>query len=511
MSSKCLGLYVYLLLVCIVVMLHLGAVQEVVDFWRKSLVYDHGALLTLFVIVTIGVDIAREPVFEHPLKLTTSLVILVVGLLLLVASMATVMLGQMILLPVLVWICVAAIYGREVGARFTFLFLALVFSWPVWDVLIEPLQSATIAVTNSALESFGRTAYVDGDQVLLRYGTFVVERGCAGLNFLLVGPLLGVIYGYRIAIRTSDRIIILIISAILAVVSNWLRVIIIVMAGDLTDMEHFLVDQHSVFGWVLFAVVMSAIIPLGRFIETRRLDQSVTRKVADERVTARGSHSGKIGVNKLVKGGVLLSILALPPVVQAMLEKSAGPSTFTNIVLPDSLGDWVRAPIVLQTKDSPVFDSASSFEVANYISGTKQVTVWGFSYDLRDRGRELVGYPNYWYDRSTWHNPVPLGANWPSANSFFAPRIIRIEKALSSRALVGGYMIGNSIVSNTLEAKIRGVSAFVLGQYHTAAIVLSVDCDKPNCLGASEALQELSSEIQAYGRNRVMRKGSTDE
>src|SRR6185312_11077649 len=57
------------------------------------------------------------------------------------------------------------------------------------------------------------------------------------------------------------RGVLVVLTAIVAIVSNWVRVLTIIQAGYTTNMRHVLVSRgHYTFGWVLFTVIMSAFI-----------------------------------------------------------------------------------------------------------------------------------------------------------------------------------------------------------------------------------------------------------
>ena len=47
-------------------------------------------------------------------------------------------------------------------------------------------------------------------------------------------------------------------AIVMALLTNWLRIAIIIVAGHLTDMQHYLVSgEHYTFGWAMFAVAMA--------------------------------------------------------------------------------------------------------------------------------------------------------------------------------------------------------------------------------------------------------------
>ena len=72
-------------------------------------------------------------------------------------------------------------------------------------------------------------------------------------------------------------------------------------------------------------------------------------------------------------------------------------------------------------------------------------------------------------------------------------------------------MIGGSIVSSALEAKMRSVLAFIHGEYQTAAIVLSANCENSNCDAAADSLEDLVANFAAYGVQGMLLDGSAND
>jgi len=65
-------------------------------------------------------------------------------------------------------------------------------------------------------------------------------------------------------------VLLVVLGVVVAIVSNWLRIFIITVAGHLSDMQHYLiVEDHEFFGWALFSVFMVGLILFARRLELR--------------------------------------------------------------------------------------------------------------------------------------------------------------------------------------------------------------------------------------------------
>ena len=122
------------------------------------------------------------------------------------------------------------------------------------------LQALTTRAVGLLASAFGLRVYIEGNTVGIPEGTFEIEGGCSGIHFLVVGLALAVLQGELIDAPIRRRVKLIAVMAALAIVCNWVRVFTIVMAGHLTDMQHFLIRQHYTFGWALFAVIVGTFI-----------------------------------------------------------------------------------------------------------------------------------------------------------------------------------------------------------------------------------------------------------
>ena len=121
---------------------------------------------------------------------------------------------------------------------------------------------------------------------------------------------------------------------------------IIIVAGDLTDMQHYLVRvDHSVFGWVVFAVAMVAFLLLAG----RRPVLAPETREAGELTARAGGMSGvvRVAALALVVSAVGPAWLLLVPVRMAEAPNVAVPAVIDGLdrtvgVLPRPLAAAVR-------------------------------------------------------------------------------------------------------------------------------------------------------------------------
>ncbi len=154
------------------------------------------------------------------------------------------------LLPALFWLAVTAAFGMRVGRLLAFPVAFFYFAVPSWSQLADPLQQLTVVVMHGFLDVTGPPALIDGDLVRIPNGTFVVEEGCSGLHFMIVGLAVAALHGHLQRSPWRTRVAQLGLMAVLALLANWLRVYTVIEAGYLTDMHHYLVSvSHYWFGW----------------------------------------------------------------------------------------------------------------------------------------------------------------------------------------------------------------------------------------------------------------------
>jgi len=229
--------------------------------------YTHGLLVALVSVWLVWrkrgelqfVPLQPQP-WAVPLVLAASLAWMIV-------AKAGILTLHAVLWPVLAWICLLAACGWRTASVMAFPLAYLWFAVPIWDHLNRALQSGTVMAVDLMTRATGVAAQVHGDTVTIPSGQFEIASGCSGLHFFMVALAVGALAGELHRDRLRTRLMLLALAAVLALVTNWLRVYLIILAGYLTDMQHYLVRvDHYKFGWVVFAFAMLAF-----FLFVRRL------------------------------------------------------------------------------------------------------------------------------------------------------------------------------------------------------------------------------------------------
>lgn len=160
----------------------------------------------------------------------------------------------LLMLPVIAWLALATAFGVAVGRQLLLPIGFILFALPLWSSGNFILQQLTVWVNSFLVWAAGMSVYVHGNYVTLPAGLIEIADGCSGLHFFIVGVAIAVLYGELGDDTLRRRIEWIALAATLSMVSNWLRVFSITVAGYLTDMQHYLVRvDHYVFGWFVFA------------------------------------------------------------------------------------------------------------------------------------------------------------------------------------------------------------------------------------------------------------------
>ena len=233
-------------------------ISKWLDF--ESGTYNHGFLLfgvSLYLIhnkVNISQDISNKWTFYGFLG---SLCFAFSAFILGAVSIASL---QILTLYGFVFSFVLAIFGWKVFVKILVPLGLLVFAFPVWRGLGEILQFITHKMSYFLVKMSGVPVLQDGYFLTVPAGSFEVTAGCSGLSYFLAGSALAVIYA--IINYKSRKNILIVISAIVAasIIANWFRVLIIIIAGQMTNMQHSLIEDHFNLGWGIFGVMFMLLI-----------------------------------------------------------------------------------------------------------------------------------------------------------------------------------------------------------------------------------------------------------
>jgi exosortase A len=357
---------------------------SLIEQWQDTVrrTYTHGYLIvaiTLWILWLNRTSWSRLEIRPSPLA---ALAVVVAGVVWLIAYRAGLRIAHQALLPAMIFGAFTACYGFSAARRNLLPFGFLYFAVPLWDALNPLLQSASTFAVRILLRTVGIPAYFSGNTFTLPAGSLEIAGGCSGLHFFIVGVAIAVLYGElnRDSLRTRVRLVVL--AAVLAMLTNWLRIFIIAVAAHLTDMQHYLVsEEHYTFGWIMFAGTMVVF-----FLIVRRWPLPVEQSdAAAETLPGAGSISWR--------GAALAlgSLLAAP--IWLMADDNTVALENPPQLLPPLVNEW-STQAVAGDDWQPVFSGADVIQRAAYSKSATTIEGFAALYASQYQGKELIGFSN---------------------------------------------------------------------------------------------------------------------
>ena len=164
------------------------------------------------------------------------------------------------------------VLGWRVYRAMMFPLLFLFLMVPTGEFLLGPLQHLSHAGTVLMLKASGVPIYAEGISIEVPTGNFLVEPGCAGLNFILSAFALSLLYGYMFYRSWQARVLCVVAALVTAIIANIVRIYLIIALAQFTYRAVDITDDHLLWGWGFFAVIMVGLMWFGlRFAKPAHL------------------------------------------------------------------------------------------------------------------------------------------------------------------------------------------------------------------------------------------------
>jgi exosortase A len=446
--------------------------------WIQMLDYHHGFLVLG---VTLGWLFMRRELINASESRTEwrALVPLAVAVLAwIVAFRANSELMQQLLVPILLQLAVLASLGRRI-ARLTLAPLAyLYFAIPVWEHLLPLLQWLTTQVTEFVLRLMGVATQVDGHSVTIPEGTFDIVEGCSGKRYLVIGLAFAIMAGVTYDVRGRNRVMLLAVATLAALVTNWLRVSTVIYVGHISNMQHYLVaSEHLSFGYALFIPLMAVIM-----LAARRWSHPGDSKPVHAAEGERGVRPSATA-SATVWGAT--AVLLLVPLLAASIKQTLT-EPVALLPLPVLTGTW-QGPLPASSRWQPQFVGAAGDRRAAYTSANGRIEVYYNVYGPQSPGHELVHFDNVIVP-TAW--TVVERSPLPGSGSM----LITADDADGARWVVAQELrVGGLRASSPALAQVfYGVQA-MWRAVPSGAVVLAAACE-PDCEQARANLLEFRRE-----------------
>jgi exosortase len=401
--------------------------------------------------------------------------------------------GHQLLFGVVITGWALAVFGwaarrTVVGLGATFL-LAL----PVWELLMPGLQRATTIASGAATRLVGITAEIGYDYITISSGTFLVEEGCSGINYLLGGLVLGAFYAHLFVDRWQTQLKIVALAGGVSILGNWIRVSVLIFIGEATAMQSPMIEDHLWQGWLIFMLLMIPTYFLAEKLEARdRVGSTAPPQEEASRAAppAEEDHSGSVSGPAPVP---------LRPALNAGFAAVVGPILLVTIGLIPKGSVTERGPEVLGLADSWTAAEAPADTAAwgPDFRGIDDHAAWVVRGDLglveaaryyfidQRQGEELIQWGNAIAPDSLTGSDRVLGPIGPRRR-FLRQTIVRDGDA--SRLVWYWYRVAGYDTPFPSKAKLLEVLAFVRRTPAAELITLSARCGPESCLEAARTV-----------------------
>ena len=476
------------ILLLLSVLLYLPTWSALVDRWYTDPgTYGHGflvAAVSIYLILIcakeVSPDQSNRPWFLGALLLAVSTVWLIFHI-------SDILIGQAMLMPVILLLGFAIAFGARSSSHFIFPVAYLYFSVPFWGYMNGILQDATILVVSWILAAASITAMFDGELIHIPSGTFRIASGCAGLHFFIVAFALSTFYAYLCFRTKRIQVAFVALALMVAILTNWIRVAVIIVAGYMTDMQHYLVAvDHYNFGWYLFVAMLIPLYFLGRMFEQH---EKTLDAVTQDKKAVGGQELNRLSLNAVIVAAVLLAFI---PAFGVLVERAGRTNGdfVDRIEIPATLTAW-RWEESSPGRNTPYFYGADTEITGRYVRTDIEIDVYVNRYAIQSQGKELISDNNRFVNRNDYQelSVSTKSLKLDSGDSFDFGHVVAVARDGSQRELYFWYQVGAVPLLTRISVKIEEFKARFSKNAGSGVIVLGIDC-RNDCDGKSKMLEE---------------------
>lgn len=364
-------------------------------YWQdQGVINAHGVLvaaLSCYLLFRPGGRLGR--ISARP-ALWGSLPLIVSAAASLIGWRAGILTVQLFFLPIILWLALLSMLGWQVARSAAFAIGFLYFALPGWPLLQVPLQWLTVWGVGIVGPIVGLPVTMSGATALLPGGIeYEIEPACSGVGFLIVGLTVATLYGELEQARLRRRVMLVGGMLLLAIATNWVRVILIFAIGYLSHMQSvFATRGHEALGWVVFACALLMFVWAAGRLGAIEPDRAVPGSIVGKPDTTTTAHPGGVAWRY---GVAAIALLAVPALVYTRsLTTSAYAPTLT-FELPPARGLWQGPAALADPVWRPRFLGAQVERRARYESpDARSVEVAAIGFPRQTRGAHILDETN---------------------------------------------------------------------------------------------------------------------
>jgi len=344
-----------------------------------------------------------------------------------IATASNLVIISQLLLPLITYTFFWCLLGFKQSLSILPSCLFLYFAIPIWDYSNDILVNLSSTTVTWAIQQTGIPAYIQDNTIHLPYGTLIIADGCSGLRYFVVALAITtfiILDSKRDLLRSAK---LLVITIILSLTANWIRIFFITLIAHKTNMGSELIADHETFGWIVFMVLLSPIYFFVKGFEPLKIVENVGFTL--------------VSTNTLL----ILAALLLGPILHAVYSSGSlkSPEHKSNLVGYQKLERRPQHPILPQNVNSlsrrNLANESTLYFVTNWQESTRErlVPYWPKVYNT-----ELWDY----YNEGQHHTP-----HGSYALTLLTHKLTSSKSCLAFRYTVGGIETFSYKIAKLLE------------------------------------------------------------
>lgn len=242
------------------VALHYDAAARAVALWWDSPTYSFAFLIAPLSIYLVAMK-GRPTPPARPLPALAVLHLPILAVWFLAVTLEVIEFQQFALLGA-IYVTIVSILGFRVALHHAVALLLLVFLVPSGQFLVPILQHMSADMSVVMLRAWGVPLFQDDLVIQLPESAYFVAPGCAGLNFVLVSIVLGLVVGELFYKGVGKRVAVVAGLVGVALIANPIRIFAIIAVDYATNRTTDIVSDHLTYGWAFFAAVLAIALPV---------------------------------------------------------------------------------------------------------------------------------------------------------------------------------------------------------------------------------------------------------
>lgn len=344
-------------------------------------------------------------------------------------------------------------------ALFPFLFLLVMV--PNGDFLLPWLIEYTADFTTFFVQAAGVPILREGPYLSLPTGEWQVVEACGGLRYLTSSITIGLLFAY-LTYRTFWKQLAFSVAIVAAaLLANGLRAVMVVLTGHYSNMTMMIGEDHILFGWVWYGVVMVTVFWIGSFWR----EDSESLPFHEEMIVEPRS--------TLAVAMVALAGLALFPLWENSMAGRIG--TIPSYYAPVAKAEWksIGDPI---SDWAPDWTSPDTVLKSYYGNQSGSVMLYVAYYAHQRQGAELTSHSNQLHRalRGKWQfvSQAPRTISSGISTREIIEAKLRDPDSKSRMLVWQWYQLNDQETANFFLAKTKLIVNLLLGKQDAGATIV---------------------------------------